>query len=76
MNLFVTFRSADDRDTFVSELRQEWPELLQRGYVPKRRAEIILEHLDEADRKRLELLLGDRGRVHEDVQFEPFRPSR
>ena len=76
MNVFVTFRSNEARDTFLAELRSVWPEMAGRSFVPKRRPDAIFEHLDDADRQRLVELIGDKGDVHDDVKFEPFRPNR
>lgn len=80
MNVIVRFDSSAAREEFLRDASDEWPELRELCYVPSRRPDVVCEKLPDSDLQRLRELVGERGRVFEDVKFEPFAgadgPSR
>jgi hypothetical protein len=72
MNVIVSFKSRNDRDAVLAQLRADWPELVGKSFIPRTRNDAIFEGLSDEDYGRLHVLVGARGRVFHDVKFEPF----
>jgi len=74
INLIVKFNSETDRQEFISRTKEFYPQLLEKGYMAKRRPDMVLEDLPDEDKSLVDELVGELGKVFEDVKFETMDP--
>lgn len=74
MNLIVKFNNEEARQEFVVRTREAYPRVLEKGYMAKRRPDLIIQDLPEEDRSLIDELAKGLGRVFEDVKFKTMEP--
>jgi len=69
-SVIVKFGSQKSRDAFLERVAGIQPALKSHMFLPKRRADAIVDDLSESEHELVVELVGDDGEVFEDVKFE------